>query len=191
MTLGEMIAKARKGKGWNLDELSERIGMSRSNLCILENDGHKKFPDPQTVIRIAEALECEGILFKYLETNPVFKAVIPRIFPELNRIRTEPAIVFSRFEHEAEEGASSARVLSQLFAHADPKSAPGYAETFAANMEQIIDVQRCAEILMTSLVAAGVMSEVELRELHERQQAKCEAKGHHILGEVQRTGTEG
>jgi hypothetical protein len=42
-----------------------------------------------------------------------------------------------------------------------------------------VDVQRVAEILFTGLIAAGIMTTEERRALHERQQAKCEANGHH------------
>lgn len=189
MTLGESIEAARKRKGYTLDDLGKRVNMSRANLSVIERDGLKNGPDAETVNRIADALEDHSIRLTYLETNPVFKAVIPRIFPELNSIRTEPAIVFSRFADEAGEAEKSARALSQLFAHANPRSIPGFADLFTQHMEQIIDVQRCSEILMTSLVVAGIMSEKEQRDLHDRQQRKCEVKGHHVP--LQRTGTEG
>lgn len=188
MTLGKKIAQARKDKGYTLETFGAAIGMSRAILSVIENDGLKNGPDPHTLIRIAEALGDNEILLHYLETNPVFQAIIPRIFPELNNIKTEPAIVFSRFADEAEEAVRSARALSQLFAHATPRSLPDFSETFVWHMEQIVDIQRCAEILMTTLVAAQVISESDRRDIHARQQAKCEAKGHHIPA---KTGTEG
>lgn len=188
MTLGEKISQARKKKGMTLDELGSVIGMSRANLSIIENNNLKNGPDPATVNRIADALGDNSIRLLYLETNPVFQAVIPRIFPELNNIRTEPAIVFSRFADEAEEAMRAARTLSQIFGHANPRSVPGFEQTFAANMEQIIDVQRCAEILMTALVASEVITENERRDLHNRQQRKCEEKGHHVT--ERRSGEE-
>jgi hypothetical protein len=158
-------------------------------MSVLENDKTQNGPTPDTVNRIADALDCNDIRLMYLETNPVFQSVIPRIFPELNNIRMDPAIVFSRFADEATEAASSARVLSQLFAHANPKSLPEFRPLFVQHMEQIIDIQRCSEILMTALIVAQILTESDRKELHDRQQAKCEAKGHHVP--CKRTGTEG
>lgn len=188
MSLGKRITEARKKKGMTLEDLGTAINMSRSNLSVIENDNLKGGPDPDTVNRIADALGDNSIRLYYLESNPVFQAVIPRIFPELNNIRTEPAIVFSRFADEAEEAMRAARNLSQVFAHANPRQVEGFADQFAANMEQIIDIQRCAEILMTALITAGVMSESEQRDLNDRQQAKCEANGHHL--DDRRTGCD-
>lgn len=166
--------------------MADQLGISQAAISHIEND--KASPDPEMVNRIADALGDNSIRLYYLESNPVFQAVIPRIFPELNNIRTEPAIVFSRFADEAEEAMRAARTLSQLFAHANPRQVEGFADLFAANMEQIIDIQRCAEILMTALVTAGIMSEAEQRELNDRQQAKCEAHGHHV--DDRRSGCE-
>lgn len=185
-TFGEALSQARKKKSMKSATLAQLIGKSEPALSGYENDA--RIPDPDTVNLIAEALQDNSIRLAYLETNPVFQAVIPRIFPELNNIRREPAIVFSRFADEAEESARSARLLSQLFAHAEPRTVAGFAEMFATHMEQIVDIQRCAEILMTALIAAQVMSESERVDLYSRQQHKCEQKGHHVLP---RTGTEG
>lgn len=186
MSFGEKITAARKRRGMTLEQLGAVVGMSRTNLSMIENDNLQI--RPEMVNRIAEALDDNSIRLSYLEANPVFQAVIPRIFPELNNIRTEPAIVFSRFADEAEEAMKAARSLSQLFSHANPRTVPGFELLFVNNMEQIVDLQRCAEILMTALVAAEVMTEVDRRGLYDRQQQKCEAKGHHVPA---RTGTEG
>jgi len=180
MTLGQKISEARKKKGMTLEQLGNVVNMSRATLSIIENDGLKNGPDPETVNRIADALGDNDIRLSYLECNPVFQAVIPRIFPELNNIKREPAIVFSRFADEADEAVKSARALAQLFSHANPEGQPGFKQVFVANMEQIVDIQRCAEILMTSLIAGKILSEADRMELHDRQQQKCEAKGHHI-----------
>jgi transcriptional regulator with XRE-family HTH domain len=188
ITLGEKIISARKRRGMSQEHLGEKINVSKSTIWKIENGDLQDGPTPNQVNQIAEALEDNEIRLVYLETNPVFKAVIPRIFPELNRIRTDPSIVFSRFADEAEEAARSARVLSQMFAHANPRSLPDFKEKFEYHMDQIVDVERCAEIVMTSLVAAQVMTEAERRGLYVRQQDKCEKKGHHNPA---KTGTEG
>lgn len=180
MQIGEKIFAVRKRRNMTQGQLGAAIGLSQNAVSMIESDQVKAGPDPHTLIRIAEALGDNEILLHYLESNPVFQAIIPRIFPELNNIKTDPAIVFSRFADEAEEAARSARALSQLFAHANPRSLPDFSAMFIRHMEQIVDIQRCAEILMTTLVAAQVMTESDRIDLHARQQAKCEAKGHHI-----------
>lgn len=190
MTLGEMITTARKCRGWNLDELSDRIGMSRSNLCVLENGGHKKYPDPQTIIRIVEVLGDETILFKYLEDNPVYKAIIPKVFPDLNNIRRDPAIIFTRLAREAEEARDAALALAEVFSNADPQRVPGFEEKFRAMMQQLVDIKRGVEILETQLVASHIINQSGLKQIYAEQQAKCESNGHHVP-EQQRTGTEG
>ena len=165
------------------------IGMCRSNLCGIENDGLKGGPDPQTVIRISEALQCEEILFKYLEDNPVYKAIIPKVFPDLNNIRRDPAIIFTRLAREAEEARDASLVLAEIFSNADPYRVPGFEETFRAMMQQLVDMKRGVEILETQLVASRILDQNGLKQIYAEQQAKCEANGHHVP--EQRTGTEG
>lgn len=189
-TLGETIEAARKRRNMTLEDLGAVVNMSRANLSVIERGLLKNGPDADTVNRIAEALQDNSIRLAYLETNSVFQAVIPRIFPELNNIRREPGIVFSRFADEAEEAVKAARALAQIFNHASPRSIAGFAESFAFNMDQIIDIQRCAEILMTSLITAQVISESERLDMYSRQQIKCEIKGHHTPREDDRRDPE-
>ena len=179
MNIGKKIVEARKRKGIRAFDLAERIGKSPAVMSAIENDALKGGPDPETVIRIADVLCDDSILMAYLDANPVYRAVIPRIFPDLNNIRKDPAIIFSRFADEAGEATEAARILSQIFANADPKNTPNFKEVFAANMEQIIDVQRCSEILILQLIEAGVMSDHDRADLHDRQQNKCIERGHH------------
>jgi transcriptional regulator with XRE-family HTH domain len=178
-TVGKTIRSARKAKGMRMEDLSSAIGKGLTAIHAIENDALKGGPDPETVIRIADVLCDDSILMAYLEDNPVYRAIIPRIFPDLNNIRRDPAIIFSRFADEAEEAVEAARILSQVFSNASPENTPNFREVFAAKMEQIIDVQRCAEILMLQLIEAGVMSDEDRRDLHDRQQKKCEERGHH------------
>jgi len=189
ITLGQMISEERKRAKLNLDEMSAQVGMSRSNLCVIENDGLKNGPDPQTVIRISEVLKCEGILFKYLEDNPVYKAIIPKIFPDLNNIRRDPAIIFTRLAREADEAREAALVLAEIFSNADPYRVPGFEDTFRSMMQQLVDVKRGVEILETQLISTHIINQDGLKKIYAEQQAKCEANGHHIP--EQRTGTEG
>ncbi len=180
MTLGRKIAEARKQQGVRGYDLAAKIGRSTAILSDIENDRLKGGPSPEIVVKIAESLNDHSILLHYLEENPVYRAIIPRIFPELNNIRREPAIIFSRFAAEASEAVESARILAEVFSNAEPRRTPNFDALFKAHLEQIVDVQRCAEVLFTALIAAHVMTEDELRGVHERQQRKCEKRGHHL-----------
>ena len=186
MTLGEKIRDTRRSKGVRASRLGEAVSLSPASMSAIENDTLKGGPDPETVVKISSVLEDTSILLCYLEENPVYKAIIPRIFPELNNIRRDPAIIFSRFAQEASEAVEASRILSEIFSNAEPERAPNFEEVFKAKLEQIVDVQRCAEILFVGLIASGCMTEADLKAVHEAQQRKCEARGHHKLN-----GTEG
>lgn len=177
--LGKLIAKARKNKGKTLHDLSSEVGLGKSALSSIENGRLKGGPSASLVVKIANALDDNSILLHYLEENPVYRAIIPRIFPDLNNIRRDPAIIFSRFADEAGEAVEAARILSQIFSNANPENTPNFEAVFKANMEQIVDVQRCAEILFVGLIHAGVMTDVDQREIYAQQQEKCEERGHH------------
>ena len=190
MTIGQKIREARKKKNFTADILAQALGVSAGAVWKIENDRLKGGPDPETVVKIANALDDNSILLHYLEENPVYQTIIPRIFPDLNNIRRDPAIIFSRLADEAEEARDASRILAQIFSNADPRQSPNFDEVFKAKMEQIVDIQRCAEILFLQLIAAGVMTEEDRREIHQRQQNKCIDRGHH-KPEAARNGTEG
>jgi transcriptional regulator with XRE-family HTH domain len=179
--IGEKIREARKRQGMRGEDLGTAVGLTKSGISKIENGGAKGGVDAATLVKIADALggEGEAILLHYLEENPVYRAIIPRIFPELNNIRKEPAIIFGRFAREAEEAKHAAEILQEIFSNADPHRVPNFELTFKANLEQIVDVQRCAEVLFTGLIASGIMTTEDRLEVHARQQAKCEANGHH------------
>jgi len=189
MPLGELITKIRKERGLTQEDLGNIIHLSKSAVWKIENGDLKGGPDPHTVIQISAALECEAILFKYLEDNPVYKAIIPKIFPDLNNIRRDPAIIFTRLAREAEEAREAALVLAEMFSNADPYRIPGFEDTFRSMMQQLVDVKRGVEILETQLITTHIINQAGLKEIYAEQQAKCEAHGHHIP--EQRTGTEG
>jgi transcriptional regulator with XRE-family HTH domain len=171
------------------EELARIIGLSAPAVSGIENNSPKNGPNPQLIIRIADALECESILYKYIEDNPVYKAIIPKVFPDLNNIRTEPAVIFNKVAREADEARLAALELGEMFSNADPRRAPDFDSRFKFNMQQIIDIKRCVEILETQLIASHIINQSGLRQIYAEQQAKCEANGHHIP--EQRTGTEG
>lgn len=180
MTTGQAIKKARLSAGVTLSDLGLLVRITAASLSDIENDKLKGLPSPELVVRIADALEDKAILTTYLENNPVYQSIIPKIFTDLNNIRRDPAIIFSRFATEAEEAVQAARILSDIFSNADPSSHPNFCAVLKAKLEQIVDVQRCAEVLFLQLIAAGVITETERCEIHHRQQQKCVEHGHHV-----------
>jgi len=54
-TLGEKIKKLREAKGWNQDELAQKIGINRVTLSYIENNSRQVKPDE--LRRFADALE--------------------------------------------------------------------------------------------------------------------------------------
>jgi len=179
MTFGEKVRNSRKNKGLTLHDFADVVGMSAAWVSKVETGGSDFIPNPEIVVKLSEKLNDHSILLHYLEENPVYRAIIPRIFPDLNNIRRDPAIIFSRFADEAGEAMESARILAQIFSNANPEKTPNFEAVFKANMEQIVDVQRCAEILFIGLIHAGVMTDVDQRDIYAQQQQKCVERGHH------------
>lgn len=176
-TLGKKILDVRKKKGITGAALAESLGLSPASISGYEND--KSSIDPETVIKIAEALGDDSILLHYLEENPVYRAILPKIFPDLNNIRRDPAVIFTRLAREAEEALHAAQVMAEVFSNAEPRTTPNFEAVFAAKMEQIIDIKRAAEILEFELIASGVVTKEWLHGVYEAQQRKCEERGHH------------
>lgn len=196
MTTGQAIKKARLSAGVTLSDLGLLVRITAASLSDIENDKLKGLPSPELVVRIADALEDKAILTTYLENNPVYQSIIPKIFTDLNNIRRDPAIIFSRFATEAEEAVQAARILSDIFSNADPSSHPNFCAVLKAKLEQIVDVQRCAEVMFTQLVATNVLTEADRCQIHKDQQQKCIDHGHHKPERIERagdrrTGTEG
>lgn len=177
MTFGEKITESRKRKGIKMEALAAAIGKSMPTVSGYENN--RNLPDPETVVSIAEALGDESILLFYLENNPVYKAVLPKVFPDLNSIKTDPSIIFNRVANEAEEAMEAAKIMGQIFSNANPRRASDFDETFKAKMEQILDVKRAVEILEFQLLASGIMTKDLHKQIYEAQQEKCIRKGHH------------
>lgn len=181
MTVGEKIRESRKSCGVTGRALGEMIGISESAIWKIENDLLKGGPDPETIIRIAEALEDDSVLLHYIENNPVYQHILPKIFPELNNIRRDPAIIFTRLAGEAEEATEAARILAELFSNAEPTRTPNFEAVFKAKMEQLVDIKRAVEILEFQLLASGVITKQWLQGVYESQQQKCVEHGHHKL----------
>lgn len=183
-TLGQAIVEARKTKGIRAAELAVAVGLSPPAISSIENDQLKGGPDAALVVKIADFLGDRSLLITYLQNNPVYQSVIPQIFPDLNNIRRDPAIIFSRLRKEMREGCDACEVLEQIFENADPRKSVGFDAVFSAQMEQIVDVKRGIEILEVQLLAAAIMSEDEHRAIYRAQEEKCIRKGHHNPVEV-------
>ena len=183
-SLGRRISASRRSKNMNLDDLGALVGLSRSQLSIVERDLMKGGPDPALMVKIADALGDRSLLIAYLQNNPVYQSVIPQIFPDLNNIRRDPAIIFSRLRKEMGEGMNACEILEQIFENAEPRKAVGFDEIFRAQMEQVVDVKRGIEILEVQLLAAAIMSEEDHRSIYRAQEEKCIRKGHHKPVEV-------
>lgn len=180
-TLGEKITAARKRNKMTLDELGPKIGMSKANLSVIENNGLKNGPDATTLIRISEALNAPEILIHHCDTCPVRQHIMLKLFPDLNNIRRDPAVIISRLRKEMLEAADR---LGERYSDANFKARPDYREVFEREMEQIIDVKRGIEILEFELLLSGLHSRDDLDRVYERQQRKCEEHGHHLLQEA-------
>lgn len=179
MKISEKIKNARKKRGWTLDQLGSAVGMGISTLSGYENEQTKGGPDPDTLCKIADALNDLSILVHHCQACPVRNHVFLKQFPDLNNIRRDPAIIASRLRKEMTEAAEALDILAERFSDADFKSSPDYMEVFETGMEQVIDAKRCIEVLEFELVLSGTHSSADLKKVYDRQQAKCIANGHH------------
>lgn len=94
---GEKLRQFRKERGWSLEELSTRSGLSVSHLSALEN-GARKSPSIDLVYQIAEALsismyrlldindELNDAVMHYPETSPTADAA-DKIAEEISQWR--------------------------------------------------------------------------------------------------------
>jgi len=180
MDLGKKIKESRKRAGYTGSTLGKRIGICKAAVSKIENNELKNGPTPDVLIRIAKACHDVSILTEFCGACPVRAQIILRQFPELNNIKTDPAVIASRLRKEMVEGAAALDVLTERFSDKDFQQRHDYLEVFEREMEQVIDVKRGIEILEFELVMASVHSCQELKRIYDRQQIKCEAHGHHV-----------
>lgn len=177
--LGDIIKKARNKRGWSLDQLGDAVGLTKGTLSGYEN-GQPKTYDPDTLCKIADALNDLSILAHHCQSCPVRNHMFIKQFPELNNIRRhDPSIIANKLRIELEEAAASLNRLSERFIDADFKTQPDYMAVFVKEMEQVIDAKRCIEILEYELVLGGTHSSADLKKVYDRQQEKCIERGHH------------
>ena len=185
MTLGEKITAARKKMGMTLDDLGAIIGMSKSGISKIENDELKSPPDSRTLIRIADALGSIDILIHHCDLCPIRQHIMLKKYPDLNNIRTDPAVIAARLAKEMNEGAAALTRLMERFSDKDFQSRPDYMQAFVEEMEQVVDVERGIEILKFELLRSGLHTQDDLRMVEDHQQQKCIEHGHHKPGEVE------
>jgi transcriptional regulator with XRE-family HTH domain len=183
MTLGQKIKNSRKSKGMRGEDLGQAVGLTKTGISQIENDRLKGGPDPDTLIKIAQALDDRSILTYALMHNPICQLIIPRAFPPMNNIKTDASAILAKLQEEMEEGIEAVKILQRPFSHADPASTPNFKDVLFANLEQLLDVQRNIEEAFGGLKGCGALSEEEHLEIHLRQQLKVERNGHHRRAE--------
>lgn len=183
MTLGEKIIAARKQRKMSQTDLAEIVGLTGASISVIENNGLKSGPDPSILIRISEALAAPEILIHHCESCPVRQHIMLKLFPDLNNIRRDPAIIINRLRKEMLEAAAAAEELGERFSDANFRNRPDFREQFESQMEQIIDVKRGIEILEFELLLSKACDRDDLDRVYERQQRKCEAHGHHVVAD--------
>src|SRR5215207_5489874 len=55
LTLGEYIRRRRRAKGWQLQDVASRSGMSLTHISRIENDN--AVPNPESVVRLCKVLD--------------------------------------------------------------------------------------------------------------------------------------
>lgn len=180
MTIGEVINASRKRKKMTQTQLAEAVGVPQGTISAIESDKLKGGPSDELIILISDILEDVNILIHSVTTRQVYKLILPKIFPDLNNIRRDPAVIFTRIAREASEASQSADILAEIFSNADPRRVPEFDETFKKRMEQIIDIKRAVEILEFELMASAIVDKTWLDDVYERQQQKCIERGHHV-----------
>ena len=180
MTQGEQIKSARKRRGFTQGQLAEAIGVVQSAVSAIEKDELRGGVAFETLIRIADALDAPEILIHHCDTCLIREHVMMKLFPDLNNIRRDPAVMVSRLRKEMIEAAEAAERLAERYSDADFRNRPDYAETFEREMEQILDVKRGIEILEFELILSGLHSREDIDRVYARQQRKCEDHGHHV-----------
>lgn len=178
-TIGQKIRESRKKKGWKGQELGEAVGLTKSGISQIERDQRKGGIDPETLIKIADALDDLSILTHHCTACPIKKEVFLRLFPDLNNIRRDPAIIAGRLRKELEEAMAATSELAEQLSNADFKSRPGFMEEFKRQFEQVLDVKRCIETWEWELIVSGAIGTGDLKDIYENQQQKCIRHGHH------------
>ena len=161
-------------------QLGDLVGLAQNAISNIENDVLKTNPDSRTLIRISEALGSIDILIHHCDQCPIRQHIMLKKYPDLNNIRTDPAVIAARLAKEMNEGAAALTRLMERFSDKDFQSRPDYMQVFIEEMEQVIDVERGIEILKFELIRSGLHTQDDLRAVVDHQQQKCIEHHHHI-----------
>ncbi len=164
-TLGQKIREARRKMGLRGEDLGAAVGLTKSYVSLIENDQLKGGPAAEKVVAIAEVLQDDTILFAYMKSNPVYRSIIPKIFPELQDLTCDPSNIFARLAKEMGEGQHACEVLAKIFSSPSYSKVPGFDKVVRSQMGQVSEVKRGVEMLELQLVASRVLDEEELREI--------------------------
>ena len=179
-SIGTKIVEARKRNGMRQDELATLIGLTPPSLWAYENNKLKKNPDPQTLIRIAEALGDTSILSHYCELCPIRNKIFIRRFPELNNINTNPTVIVMKVKQELAEGIAALEPLVAKMLTKDFTACPEYQGVLEESLVQVMGTAQSLDILVHQFLIAGIISPVTVKKSLRRLQEWCEHRGHHL-----------
>lgn len=178
------LREARKKAGLSLAAAAVELGKTKSALHRAETG--QTPPEDELLIRASRRYKALGLLQSSCLQCPLRTEIMVQLFPELNNIRRDPLAVAARLKQELIEAVRATDRLVERMSDVDFASQPAYRDAWAKEYEQLVDVERGIEILRTELILQGAHTLEEVMSVHESQQAKCEAHGHH-----KPTGTEG
>lgn len=177
-TVGKLVETARKRHKWSLQELGKRVGRSKTNIDFLEKDLHKSGPDPETLIRVARALEAPEILIHHCQTCPIRNEVLLRQYPALNNCKDDPAVLAASMAKEHREAAAAAEQLFELLTKGNYGS-DSDKDRFYELMKELVDADRKYEEFIFAILLKTVHTQEDLRRVHEIQQRDMELRGYH------------
>lgn len=166
-----------------LKEAAMDIGIGISTLHDAERSAA---PSPALLIRAAEAYNDTSLLVSHCEACPIRQAALLRVFPDLDNVRKDPAIIVARIRQEMAEALKQLDRLAEDMSTLDFSTRESYRKTWAGKLDQLMDVERGIEMLKHELVNQGMHTIAEIKSAEAANQAKCEARGY-----CRKTGTEG
>ncbi len=139
-----------------LKDLGAKVGLSNSTLSDFEHDKPKGGIAPQTLIRIAAALDAPSLLIHFCGSCPVRQEILSRRFPELNsRKQRGPSFIASLLRQEMEEGLEAVERLKEVCADTGLRNSPDREELFRTEMGRILEVKNCIDTLEWELLFSG------------------------------------
>jgi transcriptional regulator with XRE-family HTH domain len=109
--LGRAIRRKRAAKGWSLEELARRTGLTPNYIGAIELGGRHRSPSLEVVLSIADALGTElgellGLRGKNLEPIGMEAASLVQAMPETTQAVVMPLLRFMALEASSKGRAS-------------------------------------------------------------------------------------